>query len=257
MSNYRIAIPSLNRSKGLGEKTLKVLNQHGIPSEVVDIFVANDDQAQLYRKEYPDYNIVVGIIGKRAISNFIFQDYYSEGQHIVHFDDDIEQIRFKNPRNWEDPNTFCDDELDLKKEINIAFRECEKSGRHLWGVYPVSNPYFMKNTISYDYKFVGGWMFGVINKKSSNECLIGDGCIDDYERSIRHYLSDGGVVRLNYICCKTNYGNPDGGIGSIEGRGRQESFDQLEESFAGLFTIRVKKGSKCSIGDPILKDKRS
>ena len=35
----------------------------------------------------------------------------------------------------------------------------------MWGVYPVDNCLFMKNDISYDYKFIIGHLFGVIIKK--------------------------------------------------------------------------------------------
>tara|TARA_R110000796_G_scaffold151060_1_gene267638 strand:- start:203 stop:961 length:759 start_codon:yes stop_codon:yes gene_type:complete len=252
MTCYRVAIPTLNRVKELGEKTLRTLELHGIPRDIIDIFVANEEQEGLYRAEYPEYNIVRGIIGKRAISNFIFQEYYAEGQYIVHFDDDIEAIRRAPPDldRWSDDGSWS-----LRDEIDIAFSACEKSSRNLWGVYTCVNLLFMKNQdrISTDYKFCGGWMFGTINKRSSNECLIGDGCIDDYERCIRHYLADGGIVRLNYICCKTKYGNPEGGIGSIQGRARQESLDQLKESFPGLFYLKRKKDGQ---QNPILKDMR-
>ena len=64
MNNYRVAIPSLNRVKELGEKTLKTLDKHGISKDIIDIFVANEEQEVMYKEAYPEYNIIRAIIGK-------------------------------------------------------------------------------------------------------------------------------------------------------------------------------------------------
>jgi len=249
---WRVAIPSYNRVKELGEKTLLTLEHHKVPKNLIDIFVANQEQYELYINEYPDYNIVIAVIGMKDVRNFIFQEHYKEGDWIVSMDDDIEKIRMKNPRGWED-SSYCDDELDLMTEINLAFSECMKSKRSLWGLYPVDNHYFMKNQISYDYKFCGGWMWGVINKKELTKLDISDGCMEDYERCIKHYLQEGGMVRLNYICCKTKYGNAKGGMGIIDNRDRVGFMKELEERYPNLFYLKQKKDGL----NPILKDKRN
>jgi len=243
---YRIAIPSYNRVEGLGQKTLKTLEFHNIDKSIIDIFVANQEQYDLYKSKYPDYNIVIGEKGIRQIREFIFLKHYNEGDKVISFDDDIELIKMKNPRGWEPPG-FANDELDLKKEFNIAFEECEKSNRHMWGVYPVDNSLFMKNDISYDYKFIIGHLFGVIIKKELLSLKLDQ--YDDYERSIKHYLADDGVVRLNYLCCKTKY-IAEGGIG-IERQG-DETLKLLVDTYPGLVSIKMKKAGP----NPLLKDKR-
>ena len=245
---YRIAIPSYNRVEGLGQKTLKTLEKHGIDKSIIDIFVANQEQYDLYKNNYPDYNIIIGEKGIRQIREFIFLKHYNEGDKVISFDDDIELIKMKNPRGWEPPS-FANDELDLKKEFNLAFEQCEKSGRHLWGVYPVDNSMFMKNDISYDYKFIIGHMFGIIIKKDLCSHTPDIGARDDYERTIKHYLADGGVVRLNYICCKTKY-IAEGGIG-IDRQG-EETLKLLVDTYPGLVSIKMKKAGP----NPLLKDKR-
>lgn len=250
MSDYRIGIPSYNRVQELGLKTLKTLSDHSIPIDIIDIFVANEEQYDLYKNEYPNYNIVIGCLGIMNVRNFMFS-FYEEGQKVISMDDDIEKIRMKNPREWE-KSCFCDDELDLKKELDLCFEQCLKSGRSLWGVYPVENHFFMKNTISYDYKFCGGWMFGVINHKATNVVTIGGDGLEDYERCIRHYLKDNGMIRINYICCKTKYGNPVGGIGKISERNRDVALKKMLVEFPNLFKIKQKKDGP----NPVLKDTR-
>ena len=244
--NYRIAVPSYNRVDGLGQKTLKTLEFHNIDKSIIDIFVADKEQYDLYKSKYPDYNIIIGEKGIRQIREFIFLKHYNEGDKVISFDDDIELIKMINPRGWE-PVGFTNDELDLKKEFNLAFEECEKSNRHMWGVYPVDNCLFMKNNISYDYKFIIGHLFGVIIKKELLSLKLDQ--YDDYERSIKHYLADGGVVRLNYLCCKTKY-LAEGGIGKerdFEGR-----LKLLVDTYPGLVSIKMKKTGP----NPLLKDKR-
>ncbi len=250
--NYRIAIPSYSRLRQLGQKTLATLEKHEIPKDLIDIFCVKD-QIDDYRQEYPGYNFIEAPVGLKSARNFIFQEYYKEGQKVVSMDDDVEKVRMKNPREWEE-SCFCDDELDLKKEIDLAFKECEKSGRNLWGLYPCDNHYFMRNTITYDYRFCGGWMWGVINRKENMLLTTGNEyCIEDYERSIRHYLADGGVVRLNYLCAKTKYGLDDGGIGSLDKRERDFHVKELEKEFPDLFKTQDKKNGETRI---VLKDLR-
>jgi hypothetical protein len=245
---YRIAIPSYNRVEQLGQKTLKTLEFHNIDKSIIDIFVANKEQYDLYKNKYPEYNIIIGEKGIRQIREFIFLKYYNEGDKVISFDDDIELIKMINPRGWE-PVGFTNDELDLKKEFDLAFRECEKSGRHMWGVYPVDNCLFMKNNISYDYKFIIGHLFGVIVKKELLNHTPDIGARDDYERSIKHYIADGGVVRLNYLCCKTKY-IAEGGIG-IDREG-EKTLKLLVETYPDLVSIKMKKAGP----NPLLKDKR-
>jgi hypothetical protein len=57
---YRIAIPSYNRLEQLGQKTLKTLEFHNIDKSIIDIFVANKEQYDLYKNKYPEYNIIIG-----------------------------------------------------------------------------------------------------------------------------------------------------------------------------------------------------
>ena len=161
----RIAIPSYKRHKYLGDKTLKTLHNFGYSIEDIDIFVGNIEEYELYKSEYPEYNIIVGEVGMREIREFIF-NYYDEGTHVLSLDDDIIDIKMKNPNESE---KSCLVKLDnLKEVVDKGFEECVKNKTILWGIYPCDNHGFMKNNITTHLAFCVGWMWGCIIDK---ECL--------------------------------------------------------------------------------------
>jgi hypothetical protein len=248
MQDWRVAIPSLGRVNELGEKSLATLEHHGISKDIIDIFCIAEEIEQ-YRKKYPGYNIIEAPRGMKEVRNFIFQEYYNEGDWIVSMDDDILKMIMKNPNGWE-KGWAREDNIDLKKEINLAFTECVRSKRSLWGLYPVGNYFFMKNEITYDYKFCNGGMWGTIINKDLLK--LGIDQYEDYERCIRHYIKEGGMVRLNYLHAKTPYEPAKcvGGMGTT--RKYEESRDYLTEHYPNLFGIKQKKSGP----NPFLKDSR-
>ena len=247
LKDWRVAIPSLKRVVELGEKSLATLEHHGIPKDKIDIFCIAEELEQ-YRDAYIEYNIIEAPLGMKEVRNFIFQEYYNEGDWVVSMDDDILKMVMKNPNGWE--KGYMTDKIDLNKEINLAFNECVRSSRSLWGLYPVDNPFFMKNDITYDYKFCNGGMWGTIVNK--NLLKLGTDQYEDYERCIRHYVEEGGMVRLNYLHAKTPYEPAKcvGGMGPT--RKYEEARDYLTEHYPKLFGIKQKKSGP----NPFLKDYR-
>ena len=203
----RIAIPSYKRHKYLGDKTLKTLHNFGYEIKDIDIFVGNDEEYGLYKSEYPEYNIIVGVVGMRQIREFIF-NYYDEGTHVLSLDDDIIDIKMKNPNEDE---KSCLVKLDnLKEIIDKGFKQCIENNTILWGIYPCDNHGFMKNNITTHLAFCVGWMWGCIIDK---ECLkLNISQYEDYERTVKVFKKYGKVIRLNNICAKTKYNNNIGGM---------------------------------------------
>tara|TARA_R110000803_G_scaffold70074_3_gene132786 strand:- start:3767 stop:4537 length:771 start_codon:yes stop_codon:yes gene_type:complete len=235
--NYRICIASYKRHKELGEKTLKTLDKFNIDKSIIDIFVADKEEYDLYKPLYPDYNIIIGIKGLLEIRNFI-TDYYEEGQYIVSFDDDITDIKMKNPKEWEQ-SSLCEindyPETSLSKEIELGFKECQDNNTILWGIFPCDNSMMMKNKISTHLLFCGGWMWGCIIDK---ECLkLNIDQYDDYERTIKVFKKYGKVVRLNYLCCKTKYNKNKGGACGPE---RIERCKTCIEKLVNMYPDNVK-----------------
>ena len=219
MNSYVIAIPSYKRHNTLNKKTLEVLKDYSIPQKKIHIFVANNEEKKLYENSIDNsrYNkIIVGKKGIKNIRNFM-ANYFPENQHIVYLDDDISKIvKCVNNVNNDKKNNKLVKLENLDSFIKEAFKFSKKHKLNNWGVYPTNNPYFMKATsstnshISTDLKFLIGFLTGVINKKKSEKRTIDDK--EDYERTIKYYLNDGGVVRFNNISCNTRCYKEPGGI---------------------------------------------
>lgn len=200
----QIAIPSYNRYDSIGNKTLSFLkNMNGFKREDITIFVADQQQYDLYKEYNPGYNIVIGEKGIGNIRNFI-ANYYDKDVYIISIDDDVDCLLSLD--NIETNNLF----IDAKKEMDVT-------GICMWGTNAVKNEFFMKNQdkITHNLKFCIGVLYGFINKKFNTPTSAG--VKGDYLTTIWFYDNYGGVIRYNHIYAKTKY-YAKGGIGSKKDR---------------------------------------
>ena len=206
--DYVIAIPSYKRPETLRDKTLATLKHYQIDPKKIDIFVANKEEEKIYKEtlDSKSYNkIIVGVINLGPQRNFI-SNYYANGKHIVNIDDDITGfIEYTTTtKRHEKPLA------NLNKIIHEGFEQCKKHGFRLWGIYPIPNGFFMEKKVDTDLRYIIGCFYGTINAKEIKLELKNDK--EDYERSIRYYIADGGVIRLRYVAPKTAYYTEKGGI---------------------------------------------
>lgn len=205
-TDYRIAIPTFKRSEAIKNKTFKFLEKTNINFSHIDIFVSDKEEVDLYKESLKDYNVNImgSVIGVGKNRNFIV-DYYPVGQKVFGLDDDIDSITMKVD------SKHIQEIQDLDNFINTAFDITIKNKLNLWGIYPVNNPYFMKNNVSFSLKYIAAGCYGWINNKEDKAyCSLEDK--EDFERSIKYYLADNGVVRFNYISMQTVYYGTSGGM---------------------------------------------
>ena len=200
-----IAIPSYNRYDTIGNKTLLFLSKmNGFKREDITIFVADQQQYDLYKEHNPGYKIIIGEKGIRNQRNFI-SNYYEKDAYVISVDDDVDCLLSLD--NIETNNLFIQ-----------AKREMDQTGICMWGTNPIKNPFFMKNQdkITHNLKFCIGVLYGFINKKLMipDEVLVKV----DYMMTIMYYSNYGGMIRYNWIYAKTKYFNLNGGIGSKNSR---------------------------------------
>lgn len=201
MTEYVIAIPSYRRCDLLINKTLNYLNKHNIPKNKIYIFVANKEEYNIYKKQLPQYNIVIGHLGIFNQRNFI-SNYFSEGQYIVEMDDDIDEIELKVKDNIYDKELAP---LDFKKFVQMAYYKLKYYNLYLWGVNMISNYFHAYKKESTDLRFTVSTLFGFINRKKMIQNKYTQDVGEDIVRTIQYYIHDGGVLRFNDILIKTKF----------------------------------------------------
>ena len=200
---WKVAIPSYNRSSVLRNKTLPFLAKHRVPPEDITIFVASEDERRLYEEcllpgSYG--SIVVGTLGIVHQRNYITA-YYPKDAWVLCMDDDVEDVlTLENGR--------LEPVRDFKVVVDLGFQTCVDTGRHLWGLYPVANAFFMRPTTTTDMRFCIGNCYGMINQRIYLRAELKE----DYELTMSYSKLDGGVVRLNWLTAKTRMG-ASGGVG--------------------------------------------
>ena len=208
--DFQLAIPSYQRAETLRDKTMKILQEYKIPPSCITVFVANEDELKTYKDtlEPESYGkLVVAQKGVMEVRNFIV-GYYPRGERVVCIDDDIRGFLEFDPANKRHERPL----KSLLKIIDRGFKECEKAGSTLWGVYPVANGFFMKPTVTTDLKFCVGPFWGCFNPGKEVRIDIGQGEKEDYQRTLQFFIKDGAVVRLNFVSPKTAVYKTPGGL---------------------------------------------
>lgn len=207
--SYIVAIPTYNRVEEVIKKTLTTLKEVGIHKNKIYLFVANKSQYDLYEQNVPKNLYKEIVIGKKGITNqriFISQ-YFNEGQYVISMDDDVEQFEILKGEKLVKMNN-------INKFFNDAYKLMKKENLFIWGIYPVRNPFFMYNEITYDLRFIIGVTFGFITRHNKKlKMSVKAETKEDYEQTILYYLMDGGVIRFNNITAKTKFNAP-GGLGT-------------------------------------------
>lgn len=224
-SDYVVAIPTYDRVNTLLQDSLPTLLRQGVSPKYIDIFVANNEQKKLYEESIPrsSYNkMIVGVKGLDKQLLFI-KDYYPQGKDIIIFHDDIASIFKKvSPQSVK--------EINLNKFFKYAFKTARKLKLTLWGVNRVSNPFFMTDGYTTDLRLIDGLFYGYINSNnpSYNLRVKNNYTAEDIERAIRHYITDGGILRFNDYGYKTKW-VAEGGISSDLG-GNEKRFKMVKEA---------------------------
>jgi len=234
-----IAIPTYNRSDVLERKTLTTLLKGGINPKQIYIFVANQKEKKKYEDVIDREKYGEMIIGKLGITNQrkYIKNYFKEGDKVVSIDDDIEGI-FK---------LSGDKLIEIKANpfFISAFKRIEKEGLFMWGIYPVRNPFFMKQSVSTGLSFIIGALHGYIvrhDKKLEPHVKVKE----DYEQSILYYLKDGGVVRYNNITIKTKF-LAEGGVGPERFEQNKIAAEYLQKKYPDIVSIFHRKNGMTEI----------
>jgi hypothetical protein len=236
---YIIAIPSYKRSSIVQQKTLTTLKNLGIPKEVINIFVTEEEYTDYQDKCNPDFygNIIVGAKGLVQQRQFI-NNFFPPETKIISLDDDIESLDL-SMTNYASADEF----------FKTAFEICMEQGAYIWGLYPVFNPFFRKSKepITTHLNFIIGAFFGYINRPTHSDLdldIATQGNKEDVERTIKYWKKDGVVIRFNQIGFKTKYyGNDGGGLGKFNDRLEmmKQNAIAINAAYPDITKIKIRK----------------
>lgn len=252
-SHVEIAIPSRGRAERLRRETWATLDGQEVPDATRVVYVADGDEEKAYRAELPKgAQIVVGEPGMLGIRQFM-QRHHREGQPVFHLDDDIKGFnRMHVPFAKKQLRPFGAGEL--RETVHRGFDLCEANSLSLWGIYPASNPYFMQRGETVDLRFIVGYAMGIFNRRAEKFGLTLE-VKSDYERTIKHYLAEGGVVRLNDVSATTKCYKGTGGMNTYRtpDMGRRAALE-LTTRWPSLCHMNARR--KGEWAEVLLKDRR-
>lgn len=220
MTSFQVAIPSYQRAEILAEATLPLILSRGVPPEAIRVWTATEAETEAYREAcgiFIDPDQITehgGGVGMRNARNAI-PTHYPKGTRLLQLDDDLYQIHKK----VEEEQRSCFGHLtekgmrpvgDLPALIEAGFDLADEEGVSLWGVYPVKNPFYLRFLSRVGNLYcIGAWTAMTLRHDETEVVTLDDK--EDMERSIKHYLRDGGVLRLeNYSFHTQYYINPGG-----------------------------------------------
>ena len=240
---FRIAIPTITRYKTIKQHTLSYLEKTDINFKNVDLFLSNEEELPHYKEELKNYPINFIVTNQKHVNtqrNFIVK-YYKENQLVLGIDDDIKNIEIKvNDKK----TTTLTNLIDF---VHKAFEICLPNKIDIWGVNPVLNPFFMSNKITFNLKYVPAGFYGWRNSYQDKAFVSTNPEYgkEDFERSIRYYIADGGVGRFNYVSMNTKYYAGSGGINSYRTvEYEQKAVEWLIKKFPLYCSLNTHKKSK-------------
>lgn len=252
MTQWTLCIPSARRAETLAAKTAPMVEAGGVPLDRVRVFVPDEADLLAYQAALPTRwwstlevlahepehagteDVGVRPHGLGAARNAIVSS-FAPGDRIVQVDDDLRGVLRRVSEKRAEP-------VALAEAIEECWSVLPAEGA-LWGIYPVRNPYFMKDRVRHDLTYICGGLFGqVVSGEEWERVRLDDK--EDFERSLRTYEALGTVTRVEYLAIDTQGYAGDGGMQASRTRERVDVAARwLAEQYPDLCSLNLKKKS--------------
>jgi hypothetical protein len=262
--NMYFVIKSKNRLEKIQKMTLTLLNKYDVPKEDIYIFVSNDKDYTEYIDKYAPMNVIKGDDGIVGIDNFIV-NFFNEGEEYIYMNDDVSEIYRLHQDITEDYEPINPGKLvELNKGdfwylIKKMFSELKVFGGTYAGLHPCKNIHYMtkSNEMTCDLCLCMDPFSAIINnkeiqltefivKKEDGSDFIGES--SDAEKTIQHFTSKGGIVRLNHYCIKVEYHTKEGGYQGRTAQTEKLTAEALQEKYPKeVSSVKYKKNGTTSI----------
>lgn len=192
-------VPSYHRSNE--QLTIDYLSSLGI--DEVYLSVQNKEDAENYQKYADKVKTIIYREGSNVSDNRnAILDYFPKNACIVQFDDDIKNISTLQVIDGKNKLNPILDGKTFKKLFEKMFKVAIRRGGKIFGVYPVSNAFFMKQVIR-DVALVEGTVIGIVNSNlrfNSNYPLK-----EDYAFSCEHINRYGSSYRFDFVTANAKH----------------------------------------------------
>jgi hypothetical protein len=141
---------------------------------------------------------------------------------VLHIDDDVTAVLKKTGENTLEPIS------DLVEYVDTMFDITESHDSRMWGIYPVQNAFFMREHVTQGLRFCCAIFHGFISDGGRDINLFSE-CEykEDFEQTIKHFMTDGSVVRDEAVTIKTAYYKKGGGGTASAGVEKRDQLHQL------------------------------
>ena len=243
---YQVAIPSYKRPELLKIATLAMLAKYGASSKLVTVFLANDEEYQDYRRVLPkEYEIVKAVPGLLRARQF-YHSYYDEGTPLLNLDDDIRDLKVK------DGSALAEYTGEFDGLVEDGFRLAKKYRAKMWGVNPANNGFYLKDEVTVGLRLMCGIFHG---NYAGDRAVTGsdrptdNSSAEDFETTLRSFLMNGSVVRLEWITPITKFFAPGGMTAEVEDRQAENTSAIYEVAgrYPDLASVKYKAGGIASI----------
>ena len=187
---FHVAIPSRGRPRVLYLKTFRKIIYRYSLEEATTVFVQTEEDLAEYLRAFPKLKIVLRPGEGQAAAQEAIRQHYPPGARVVVLHDDVTRVvrlRDGRFRRFED----------VRRLFQAAFVLMERFGLTLGGVAPTTNAMYEAYTtrkVSLCLRYIYDPLhFEVIREEPVVTRSVGK---QDFERSIAHYHSAGGVLRL-------------------------------------------------------------
>lgn len=228
--DYILVVPSHKRVNVFRDKTYALLKRTNAIKPI--LWVKDEDDMKEYSLAFPELEIKTGGFDIASTRNAI-QDYFPLNSKIVMIDDDIKNVfiyqKDKKVHKLRDFNTLVFECFRLAKDNDVTF----------WGTYPIGNPLCMKSSLRLNPCYINGSLFGVVNSRVS----VFQNFAEDYERTIKYFLKEQKVLRMEWIGLETRYYKEKGGLQETRTEEKnRESKEKLVLEFPEHLKLVMKRG---------------
>ena len=196
-----VVVKSHQRCNTFAKKSFRLLQDNEVCMKGVHVFVSTSSDVVRYNEQFPGVNVYKGPRGLANVDRTVSST-FREGEFYIQLVDDMTCLK-----------KLCGQQLVRCKEIRSGlsklYAEMVRTGASYGGFAPVKNAKWMSHEVMTHLVLVME-SFCIIQNRSG--LLPRSHSKINFDRTLRHFHSGGGIVRLNNYVADVSYYTGEGGM---------------------------------------------